>query len=75
MENRRWLALGGVISATCLGVALQLSNGILVPRALALVVLAFVLSAAAAALPRPAHLLRLDAPASGSWGWPPWRFT
>lgn len=63
MENRRWLALGGVISATCLGVALQLSNGILVPRALALVVLAFVLSAAAAALPRPAHLLRLDAPA------------
>ena len=63
MENRRWLALGGLISATCLGVALQLSNGILVPQALALVVLAFVLSAAAAALPRPAHLLRLDAPA------------
>ncbi|MEO7272151.1 MAG: hypothetical protein ABI211_09135, partial [Vicinamibacterales bacterium] len=61
-EERRWLALGGVVTGTCLGVALQLSNGVLVPGALALVVLAFVLSAMAASVTRPARLARLDAP-------------
>jgi hypothetical protein len=61
VEDRRWLAVGGVLAGTCLGVALQLSNGILVPGALTLVAIALVLTAAAAVLPRPAHLARVDA--------------
>jgi hypothetical protein len=60
-EDRRWLALGGVLAGTCLGVGLQLSNGILVPGALTLVAIAFALTAAAAVMPRPAHLARVDA--------------
>ena len=61
IECRRWLALGGVLAGTCLGVALQLSNGMLVPGALALVAIAFALTAAAGVMPRPAHLARMDA--------------
>ena len=61
IEERRWLALGGVLAGTCLGVALQLSNGILVPWALPLVAIAFALTAISAVMPRPAHLARVDA--------------
>ena len=61
IEDRRWLALGGVLAGTCLGAALQLSNGILVPWALPLVTIAFALTAVSAVMPRPAHLARVDA--------------
>jgi hypothetical protein len=61
IEDRRWLALGGVLAGTCLGVALQLSNGILVSRALPFIAIAFTLTAVAVVMPRPAHLARVDA--------------
>jgi hypothetical protein len=61
LEDRRWLALGGILAATFLGVALQLSNGILVPTALGLVAVAFVVTLVAGVIPRPARLAPLDA--------------
>jgi hypothetical protein len=61
LEQRRWLAVGGVLAATCLGLALQMSNGILVPWALPIVAAAFALTVLVAAVPRPAPLARLDA--------------
>ena len=61
IEDRRWLAVGGLLAGTFLGVALQLSNGILVPGALTLVAVALALTVAAAVMPRPAHLARVDA--------------
>jgi hypothetical protein len=61
LEERRWLAPGGVLAATSLGVALQLSNGILVPTAMGLVAVAFALTLAAAVTARPAPFVRVDA--------------
>lgn len=49
-----WLAPAGVIAGVCLGWALQISNGFLNERALALVALAFALFFAAVLLPRVA---------------------
>jgi hypothetical protein len=61
LEQRRWLAVGGVLAATGLGLALQISNGILVPWALPLVAAAFALTVLVATVPRPAQLARVDA--------------
>ena len=61
IEDARWLAPAGVVSAICLGLALQISNGFLIPSALGLVVAAFALMIGAVVTPRPAHFARLDA--------------
>jgi hypothetical protein len=61
VECRRWLAPAGAMAAICLGLALQISNGVLEPTALARVVLSFALILVAVLTPRPATWVRLDA--------------
>jgi hypothetical protein len=61
VECRRWLAPAGAAAAICLGLALQISNGVLDPVALSLVAVALVLIVGAVVTPRRAHFARLDA--------------
>jgi hypothetical protein len=61
VEYSRWLAPGGALAAIVLGLALQISGGLLDNRALLCVVLAFVVVIAAAVTPRPARFAALDA--------------
>ena len=61
IECRRWLAPASVAAAGCLGLALQISNGVRDPAALGLVAASGALIVAAVVTPRPAHLARWDA--------------
>jgi hypothetical protein len=61
LEYARWLAPGCAVAATCLGLALQISNGFLQSTALGLVAIAFALLVGAAVIPRPASYARFDA--------------
>ncbi len=60
IEAARWLAPGCVAAAICLGVALQLSNGFLHARGLALVTIALLLTSGAVAIVRPARRVFRD---------------
>jgi hypothetical protein len=61
VDTRRWLAPAGAVTVVVLGMALQISNGVLQPTALALVVLSFALIVGTVVTPRPSMWARLDA--------------
>ena len=61
VESERWLAPALVLTSVSLGAGLQVSDGMLSPKALALTVAAFALLLAAAVLPRSRRLAAFDA--------------
>jgi hypothetical protein len=60
VEQSRWLAPAGALAAIVLGLALQISGGLLDNRALLCTALAFVVLVGAAVTPRPSRFAYLD---------------